>query len=72
MLTHDIDTGIISVRPSVSVTIRYYIETYGSPFILVFPVLKSLRNSDGVKSYEALNAGGIYKFRDFRPISGYM
>ena len=32
----------------------------------------SSRNSDGVTPCGALNTGGLYKFRDFRPISRYI
>jgi len=31
-----------------------------------------LRNSDTATPMGALNTGGVYKFRDFRPIAGCM
>ena len=44
-------------------------RNYTSQIILVFA---PLRNYDGSRRTRALNTGGIYKFREVRPISGYM
>ena len=76
MLKHVIDIGWTSV--CLSVTRWYCIKTaeyivmlsspHDSPFILVLCISRSSRNSDGVTA----NRGGVWKYRDFRPITCYI
>jgi len=75
-----------SVRPSdgvrPSVTRWYCIKTaeyivmlsspHVSPFILVLCVSRSSRNSNGVTPAGPLNRGGVWKCRNFRPITCYI
>jgi len=80
MLKHVIDIGWTSDRPSV--TCWYCIKTaeyivilsspHDSPFILVLCISRSLRNSDGVTPGVPLNRGGVWKCRNFRPITRYI
>ena len=78
----------LDVRPSVrtfvrlSVTRWYCIKTaehiamisspHDSPFILVLCISRSSRNSDGVTPAGPLNRGGVWKCRNFRPITRYI
>ena len=74
----------LSVRPSVrlSVTRWHPIKTaerivmisspHDSPFILVLCVSRSSRNSAGVTPAGPLNIGGLWKYRNFRPITCYI
>ena len=43
-----------------------------SPFILVLCVSRSSRNSDGVTAAGPPNRGGVWKYRNFRPITCYI
>jgi len=80
MLKHVIAIGWTSVRPSV--TCWYCIKMaehivmlsspHDSPFILVLCVSRSLRNSDGSPPAGPLNRGGVWKCRNFRPITCYI
>ena len=45
---------------------------HDSPFILVLCVSRSSRNSDGVTPAGPLNRGGVWKCRNFRPITCYI
>ena len=81
-MTRDIDIPNLSVRLSVryvpvsdenSLTYRHTFCTVRYPNHSSFTTIKtSSRNSDGVTPIGALNTGGVYKFRDFRPISRYI
>ena len=66
-------SGIASKRLEHIIT---FCSAYGSAVGLVYTVLywTSYRNSDGVSPAVVLNTSevGLYKFPNFRPISGYM
>jgi len=78
-LMHVLGTGFLSVCPSHAgiVSKRLYIvmlsSPHDSPFILVLCVSRSSRNSDGVNPCGgAINRGGVWKCRNFRPITWYI
>ena len=80
MLKHILAIGWTSVRPSV--TRWYCIKTaehivmlsspHDSPFILVLCLSRSSRNSNGVTPCGPINRGGVWKCRNFRPITCYI
>ena len=84
MLKHVIDIGWTSLCPSVrmSVTRWYCIKTaerivmislpHDSPFILVLCVSISSRIPTGSPPAGPLNRGGVWKYRNFRPITCYI
>jgi len=45
---------------------------HDSSFILVLCISRSSRNSDGVTPCGSLNRGGVWKCRNFRPITRYI
>ena len=82
MLKHVIDIGPrLDVRPSV--TRWYFVNTaeyivmlsspHDSPFILVLCISRSARNAPtGSPSAGPLSRGGVWKYRNFRPITCYI
>ena len=58
-------SGIVSKQLNIS---PYFLQHYGS-----FPGTKQLcETPTGSVPMGTLNTGGVYKYRDFRPIYGYM
>jgi len=85
MLTRDIDIAILSVCPSVRDTLVLYengltyrhsfftMWPYGSPIILVLPASNIFtKYVTGSPPAGALNRGGVWKCRNFRPITCYI
>ena len=79
ILTRDIDIANLSVRyvpipyeNGLTLHIVIVFAPYGSQSFCFYQHQTYSRNSDGVTPAGALNTGGVKKFRDFLPISGYI